>query len=150
MKDEDLIKAGWFSNFPKLAINDLITEMIRMKMAYSIGDEDDFYYHFTNLRRIAVANVLYGCSAKDYYVDLWNEGIGIDYFVKNELSVKRINDTSWWYMHFSKLALDDVITEMVKMKIAYWKHDFDCDEMDIHFNKLQNAVLIIVRDSVDL
>ena len=39
MKDEDLIKAGWFSNFPKLAINDLITEMIKMKMAYSIGDE---------------------------------------------------------------------------------------------------------------
>ena len=63
---------------------------------------------------------------------------------------KKINVTTWWFLHFSKLALDDVITEMVKMKIAYWKHDFDCDEMDIHFNKLQNAVLIIVRDSVDL
>jgi hypothetical protein len=78
-----------------------------------------------------------------------------DKLIKEVNKREKINEvTSWWFMHFSKLALDDVITEMIRMKFAYdfstEKNKTDDEEYQIHFRKLKYMVETIVRDSVDL
>jgi hypothetical protein len=66
----------------------------------------------------------------------------------------KVDVSTRWFLHFSKLALDDVITEMIRMKFAYdfstEKNKTDDEEYQTHFKKLKYMVETIVRDSVDL